>query len=133
MIKSLQNGALGNFIKDNTLDGFAFEQLLAFKNITNMPGDRFAFTIRIGREIEGLGAVERVNDGADLFFGSGVDRPVHFEIFVRPNRTIFRRQVAHMSIGCQHRVSITEILVDGLGLGGRFNDDDVLWHGRLSK
>ena len=37
----------------------------------------------------------------------------------------FGRQVAHMAEARQHGVAAAQILVDGLGLGGRFDDDDV--------
>ena len=59
------------------------------------------------------------------FSALAVDLPVHGEVLVGPHRAVLRRQVAHMAVAGQHLVAAAEILVDGLGLGRRFDDDDV--------
>ena len=72
-----------------------------------------------------LGTLERFSDGADIFFGAVRNHPGHFKIFVRTDRAVLGRQIAHMSIGGQHHVIWPQIFVDCRGLCGRLDDDDI--------
>jgi len=47
------------------------------------------------------------------------------EVLVRLYRTILGRQIPHVAVAREDPVILTEVFVDGLGLGGRLNDDDV--------
>ena len=49
--------------------------------------------------------------------------------FVRTDGPVLRRQVPHMAEAGDDLVARAQIFVDGLGLGGRFDDDDL--HGAL--
>ena len=90
-----------------------------------MPGDRLAFAVRVGGEIQRARALQRLGDGADLLLAPRVGLPVHGEVLLGTHRAILRRQVAHVPEAGQHGVAATEIAVDGLGLGGGFDDDNV--------
>ncbi|KAG1268905.1 hypothetical protein G6F65_013719 [Rhizopus arrhizus] len=54
---------------------------------------------------------------------------VHGEPIVRVDRAFLRNQVSHMPIRGQDRVVLAEVFVDRLGLGRRFDDEQVLGHG----
>src|SRR6202023_3411909 len=54
----------------------------------------------------------------------GVDFPDHAKIGVGIDRSVLGRKVAHMPERGQHLIAGAEILVDGLGFGGRFDNDD---------
>ena len=90
-----------------------------------MPGNRFAFAIRICRQIQGISTFQRLNDILDPLFRSFLDLPAHREIFVRADRAILGWQVADMTIARQDRVFRTKVFVDGLRLGRRLNDYDM--------
>ena len=59
-----------------------------------------------------------------MFFGLSIDLPGHREIGIRENRAILCRQVADMAIAGDDLVVVAQILVDGLRLRRRFDDDD---------
>src|SRR5262249_23668494 len=67
---------------------------------------------------------------AEPLLGLAVDLPDHLEVVIGVDRAVLGRQVAHMAERGQHLIAPAEVLVDGLGLGGGLDDDDVhacLW------
>ena len=60
-----------------------------------------------------------------LRLGPGIDLPDHGEIVVRLHRAVLGGQVADMAEAGQHFIAGAQILIDGLGLGGGFDDEDV--------
>ena len=55
----------------------------------------------------------------------GVHVPGHGEVFVRLHRAVLGGQVADMPEAGQHFIIAAQILVDGLGLAGGFDDEDI--------
>src|SRR5690606_39546336 len=53
---------------------------------------------------------------------------LHREVRVRVDGALLGHQVADVTVGCEHLEVAAEIFLDGLGLGGRFNDDEILAH-----
>jgi hypothetical protein len=60
-----------------------------------------------------------------VLLGLGVDLPQHAEIVLGIDRAVLGRQVPHMAERGQHLIATAQIFIDRLGLGGRFNDDDI--------
>ena len=89
-----------------------------------MPGNGFALAVRVGREDQAVIGLECRRDIGQALGGLAVHLPVHLEIFVGADGAILGRQVADMAIGGQDGKILAEILVDGLGLGRGFDDDD---------
>ena len=125
VVHRVAHGGAGDFVEGDALNVDALEELLVLQHRPHMPADRLALAIRIGCEIERLGALHRLGDSGDLALAALVGSPIHREIFIWPHAAIFRRQVADMTKARQHGEPGAEIFVDGLGFGGRFNDDDV--------
>ena len=50
--------------------------------------------------------------------------PFHFKVIVRQNGSVLAWQITNMTIRRKHLIAITEVTVDGLGLGWRFDNDD---------
>ena len=119
------DGVAGDLVEADAVDGDAFQRVLVLQHRPHVPGNRLALTIRVGGEIQRLGAFQRLGDGADLLVAPRVRLPVHREILVRADAAILRRQVAHMSETGENRIAATQIAVDGFGLGGGFDDDDI--------
>jgi hypothetical protein len=90
-----------------------------------VPGDRLAFAIGVGGEDQLVGAFDRVRYFFHYFLGLRVYVPVHFEVFVGLDRPVFGGEVAHVPERGNDLVAAAKVLVDGLGLGSRFNDYDV--------
>ncbi len=82
-----------------------------------MPGDRLAFAIGVGREIEVTGVLDRFCDIGDPLFFVGERLVDHPEIFIRQDRAILFRQIADMTIAGEHLIISAQIFVDGFGFG----------------
>ena len=125
MLHRLRDGRLGDGVEHHTLDLGVLHGLLAVKHLQHVPGDGFAFAVRVGGQDQGLGALERLGDVAQPLGRFGVHVPGHGKVLVGQDRTILGRQVAHVSVARQHRVIGAQVLIDGLGLGRALDDDDV--------
>ena len=95
-----------------------------FQHLVYMPGDRLTLAVRVGGEEEPVGAAHCLNDRLHVLFGFAVDLPRHRKIRVRQDRAVLGWQIADMAVACDDFVVAAEILVDGLRLCGRFDDDD---------
>ena len=70
-----------------------------------MPGDRFAFAVRVGGEDEPVGALYGLGDFFERFAAFGVDVPSHREIIVGQDRAVLGRQVADMPERGKHLIA----------------------------
>ena len=120
----LQHRALGDFGEHHPLDGDAVQQAAPLQHVQDVPRDRLALAVRVGREVEPPRAAQGLADGAEGALGALVDLPIHGEGGVGADGAVLRRQVAHVPVGGHDRVVRSEIPVEGRRLGGRFDDDD---------
>ena len=125
MLEGILHGALGDFVEDHALDRLAVERPAAVQLLDDVPGDGLAFAVRVGRQVELLGALQLAGDLLDPLVAAVVDGPVHCEVFVGPHRTVLGRQIAHVAVAGQHPIVATQITFDGLGFGRRFDDDQM--------
>jgi len=125
VLERLEHGGLGDLVEHDALDRDALDRLALFQHLGQMPGDRLALAIRIGREEQRLGAFQGLDDVLDALFSALLDLPRHGEIFVGADRAILGGQIAHMAIAGEHDIVVAKVFVDGLRLGGRLDDDDV--------
>ena len=117
---------LGDGVEGHTFDVHAFlDGFLLLEDLEQMPGDGFAFAIRVGRQNELVGALYRFRDLANDLLGAAVDLPRHLEVLIGRHRAVLRRQVAHVSERGDHLIVASKVFIDGLGLRGRFHDNDV--------
>ena len=116
---------LGDGVEDHTLDRLIGQRALLAQHLKNVPGNRLALTIGVGRENQLVGAFDRAGDIVHPLLGAFVDLPDHLEIGVRIDRAVLGRQIANMAKRGQHLIAGAEILIDGLGLGWRFNDNNI--------
>ena len=121
----LEHGRLRDGIEDDAFDRLVFQDLLALQDFQDVPGDRLALAIRIGRQDDAVGAFDGLGDIRQPLRRFGVDVPQHREIGVRVDGAVLRRQIAHMSERGINLITTTKIFVDGLGLRRRFDDDDI--------
>ena len=125
MVDGVADGVAGDLVEADAVDRDALQCVLVRQHRAHVPGNRLSLTIRVGGEIQRLGALEGLGDGADLLVAPRVRLPVHREILLRPDAAILRRQVAHMSETGENGIAATQIAVDGFGFGGGFDDDDI--------
>jgi hypothetical protein len=127
------DGLLGDGVERDALHRLAFESPALGQRFQQVPGNGFAFPVRVSREDQAIGVLKRIRNRFDSRLRLGVDGPLHGEIFVWPHRAVLGRQIAHMSKAGQDRVIGAEIFVDGFGFGRGFDDDDVHKRGASNK
>ena len=91
-----------------------------------MPRNRLSLAVGVGSQNQLVIGFQGFGDGANVLFAVGRHFPGHGEIIFGIDRAIFGRQIAHMSVGGQNDIIRSKVLVDGLGFGRGFDDDD--WH-----
>ena len=121
----LGHGGLGDGVEGDARDLDVLQDLLVLQHLQHVPGDRLALAVGIGRENDAVGALHRLGDGRHALGRLGIDVPDHREIVVGIDRAVLGREVANVAVGGVDLVSLAQILVDRLGLGGRLDDDDV--------
>jgi hypothetical protein len=97
-------------------------------DLGDVPADRLALAVRVGREEQVVGGLGRLADGVDVALVLLDHLVAHREVVVGIDRALLRHQVAHVAVGRQHLEILPEVLVDGLGLGRRLDDEQVLGH-----
>ena len=121
----LGHGGFGDRVEDHAADGGArLDRLAAGQRLLQVPADRLALAVGVGGEDQNRVIFQRIGDGFDMFARVGGNLPLHRETLFGVDRAILGGQVTHMPIRGQHSVIAAKIAVDGLGLGGRFDDDD---------
>ena len=127
VLHCLGDGGFGDGVEDHAADRRVFLEGLALaQRLFEVPADRLAFAVGVGCENERVVILQRVGDGLDVLAAVSADLPGHVEAVFGVDRAVLGGQVAHMAVGGQNRVVGSQVLVDGLGLGRGFNDDN--WH-----
>ena len=121
----LRHRLLGDGVEHDALNGLAVERLFLLQKFEDVPGDRFAFAIGVGRQDEFVGALDRTRDIVEPLGRLGIDLPEHAKIVIRVHRAALGRQVADMAERGQDLVALAQIFVDRFRLGGRFYQYEV--------
>src|SRR6185312_11022760 len=125
MPKGIEHGRFRDLVEDDALDVDTLERLAVLQHLLDVPGDRFALAVRVGGEIDVLGALDRLGDLLEALLGLAGDLPGHGEVLVGTDGAVLGRKVADMAIARQDLVALAQVFVDGLRLGRRLDDDDV--------
>ena len=118
----------GDGVEHDPFYRFVLQDALLAQDFEHMPGNRFAFAVRVGGEDQPVSLFRGVGDLLQPLGRLGVGIPMHGEFAVRLDRAILRRKVADMAVGRQHLKVLAEIFVDRLRLGRRFDDDKIRCH-----
>ena len=95
------------------------------QNLADVPGYRLALPVRVGGEVEVLGAAHRLGDRLQVLAGLGVDLPIHGEVGIGADRAVLRRKVADVAVRRQDGVAAAQVLVDRLRLRRQLDDHHV--------
>src|SRR5690606_6302325 len=120
--------ARGDLGEHHPLQLLALEQAALAQDLRDVPADRLALAVRVGRQPDALGATRGLGDRLDVLFVLVDQLVAHPEAVVRIDRAFLRHQVADVAVRGQDLEVLAEVLVDRLGLGGRFDDEKVLGH-----
>ena len=115
LLQGSLNAFLGHFVKHHPLRA-RFQILnaaLGFQDFVNMPGNRLAFPIRVGSQIQVFRFFGSSHDGIDVLFAFGRHFVFHREIVLGIDRAVFRHQIAHMAERGEHFEIAAQIFFDG--------------------
>ena len=121
MVHRFRHRLLGDGIEHHPLDRLAVERLFLLEHFENVPGDRLAFAVGVGRQNELVGALGCFRDVVEPLLRLGVDLPDHTEIVLGIDRAALGGEVAHVPERRQNLVAAPKVLIDRLRLGGRFH------------
>ena len=100
----------------------------------DVPGDRLALAVEVGGEEDLVGGLGRLLDLGDLLAPVVGDHVLGREVMVDVDAELALArvlgQVADVAVRGEDPVVGAEIALDGAGLGRRFDDHEVLGHGR---
>ena len=125
MLHRLAHRLLGDGVEDDALDRLVLQRALFLEHFQDMPGDRFALAVGVGRKNEGVGAFDGACDVVEALLRLGVDLPDHSEVGLGVDGPILGRKISDMTKRGQDLIARPKIFVDGLGLGRRFDDDNL--------
>ena len=119
----------GDLVEDDAPHRAVAELPALAQQVAQQPGDRLALAVRVGGEVQGVAALERRRDRAQLLLAAR-DHPVLERVAgLGVDRAVLRHQLLHVAVGGQHPEVRAEVFLDGLGLGRRFDDHQVARHG----
>ena len=124
----LAHRGLGDLVEHHAMHLLVRELAALFQDLRQMPGDGFALAVRVGREVQGLGFLQRLGDGFDVALVLLEHLVLHGEAVVGIDRAFLRHQIAHVAIGGEHLEVLAQVLLDGLRLRGRLDDDEIVSH-----
>ena len=100
-------------------------ELAALELLREVPRDRLAFAIGVGREQDGVGVLGgRLELGEDLLLA--LDDLVRLGEVVLDVDAHLLGQILDVTLGGEDLVAGAEVLLDGLRLGRRLDDDECL-------
>ena len=134
MLESFLHSPLGDLVESYTSDALAFFIILIFfllllftrtvaKFFRKMRGNGFPFAVRVRRQVNLVGGdSELLQFGNDFFFARD-DDVLGIKVVFDIDAQIALGQVFHVAKRGLDGISLTQIFLDGLRLGRRFDDD----------
>jgi hypothetical protein len=128
MFDRLLDGVLRYLVENDAMHCFAVQRAFFFQQFDQVPGNGFAFAIRVRCEIERVGFLQGAHDCVDVFLAALDDLVLHREFLVGIHGALLRNEVAHVAVRRHHLEIPAEVFADGFRLCGRFDDDKILGH-----
>ena len=119
MVECLRDGALGDFIENDALR-FLWRQL---QGAGQMPGDRFAFAVEVGGEIDHVRLGGELSQIGDQLGTAGQDVVNRLEVVIEVSAQFALGQIPNVAHRSPDSIAGAEIFLDGFGLRRRFHDD----------
>ena len=115
----LLDGVLGDLVEQDPVSGDVRLELIG-----NVPGDRFAFPVGVGSQVDGRSALGRLLEIRQRL-GLALDGDVlRLEPALHIHPELAGGQIPNMADGGLHVVAGAQVLTDRLGFGGRLDDDE---------
>ena len=124
-----EHGALGDLVEADPLEDRPLGPRL--QGFLEVPGDRLALAVRVGREVDGRGFAGGLLELPERLFLALQDLVRRFVAVAPIDAQPLLGQVPHVAIGREHTKVLAEELLERLRLGRRFDDDEGLARRRL--
>ena len=119
------DGGLGDGVEHHTGYGRVFFDRAALgERLLQMPADRFALAVRVGREDQLIVVFEGIGNGLDVFFAGRANLPKHLKFILGIHRAIFGRQITHVTVRGKNSEAWSKIFVYCLCLSRRFYNNN---------
>ena len=118
---ALRDAGLCDLVEGNAVHIACIEP----ENIGQMPRDRLALTVGVGREVDGVGFLRRLLQLGNELFLALDDRVLRFKIVFHVHAQPCLRQVAHVAHRGDDLIIAAEVFFDRFRLCGRLNDDEL--------
>jgi len=125
MLHGLAYRVLGDLVEHHALHVLALQGALLLQELLQVPGDRLALAVGVGRQIQRFRFLEGPGDGIDVLAVALDGLVLHGEVVLRIHGAFFRHQVPNVAVGSQHLEVLAEVLLDGLRLGRRLHDNEI--------
>ena len=89
-----------------------------------MPGDCLSFAVRIACQIDLVGMLRVLLERLDEIALAAYVDVLRREVILDVDAELALRQIAQMPHGSAHHVLLSQIFLDGLGLGRRLDNDE---------
>jgi len=117
------DGTLSDFMENDSIYVFSFQHVTFIEQLDEMPGNRLALAIEVGREIKGIGLLHGLRDRIDMFRVAIDDLVLHFETMRGVYGSFLGQEVAHMTIRGEDFEILTQVFLDRACLSRRLDDD----------
>ena len=122
----LLDGALDRLFRDLVEFHAARAVRVDAQDVRQVPGDRLALAVRVGRENDGLGASGLLADALE-HLAAAPDRDIlGFKVVLNIDAQLGLGQVADVAVGGLHLVRPAQELGDGARLGGRLHNHQLV-------
>ena len=118
MLDGFLDGALGDLVEDDAVHGLVVQRILFLEQLEQVPGNSLAFAIRVSREIQRVGFLQRAHDRVDVFLVALDDLVLHGEAILGVDRAFLRHEIAHVPVRGQDLEVLAEILLMVFALAG---------------
>ena len=116
LIDGFANRLFGDLVEHHAMHVFVFENAALAQQFDQMPGDGFAFAIRVSGKIQSAGFFQRLDDGVNVAFIFLNDRVFHGKRVIRIDGAFLGDQVANVSVRGQNLEVLAQIFLDRLRL-----------------
>ena len=104
--------------KHDAMHGLAFEQVALAQDLVDVPRDRLAFAIQVGREIERVGLGGSLGDRVDVLLVLLDQLVGHREVVLGVDGALLRLEIAHVPVRGEDLKSLPRYLLIVLALAG---------------
>ena len=124
----LADGVARDLVEHHAVHVLAVEVAALGQDLLQVPGDGLPFAIGVRGQIQRFRLAQIFRDALDVALVLVEHLVLHREALVRVDRALLGHEIADVPVGGEHLEVAAQIFLDGLGLGGRLDYDQVVCH-----